>query len=54
MKKTTVKTKLLLRKETTRVLLEKDLALVGAGQGGPDDGGFTHAGTTCLGARDRN
>jgi hypothetical protein len=46
MKKSTVKTKLVLHTETTRVLRDKDLSGLGAGQGGNNDG--THQAGTCV------
>jgi hypothetical protein len=47
MKKTIVKSKLILRKQTTRVLRDENLAQVGAGQ---DDGNPPTKGAgTCLG-----
>ena len=46
MKKTIVKTRLVLRKETTRELLGNQFEQVGAGQG--NDGVVTHIGATCV------
>ena len=45
MKKTIVKTKLVLRKETTRVLRDNDLRCVGAGKNGNDG---TKRDETCV------
>ncbi|HZJ63218.1 MAG TPA: hypothetical protein VFD36_06805 [Kofleriaceae bacterium] len=54
MKKTLVKTKLVLHKETTRALLDKDLSRAGAGQGGGNDGTvYTQPNLGCLGADER-
>jgi hypothetical protein len=46
MKKTIVKNKLVLRKETTKVLLDRELGHVGAGQGNDI---VTQIGATCVG-----
>jgi hypothetical protein len=51
MKKTIIKTKLVLRKETTRALTDKDLARVGAGKDATDTIGTVVA-QGCTGAAD--